>query len=76
MLTLLRSLLNVINTLNSERQLVTEALHNPDLSFTIPTAGTTTGNFRKKIRFIHSTGLSLFHLDVVTMMLKSKSSKI
>lgn len=42
MLTLLRLLLNVINTLNSERQLVTAALPNPDFSFTILTAGTTT----------------------------------
>lgn len=68
MLTLLRTLFNVINTLNSERQLVTEALHNPD--FTVLTAGTT------GIRVVHSTGVGLFYLDVVTMTMKSKSSKI
>lgn len=66
MLTLLRSLFNVINTPNGERQLVTGALRNPDLSFTIPTAGTTTYK-------IYS--FNWFHLDAVTMMLKSKYSQ-
>lgn len=61
--------MNVINTLNSERQLVTEASRNPQSLFYNP------NSWRNNRKLIHSTGRSLFHLDVVTMVLKSKLKK-
>lgn len=68
-LTWLRSLFNVINTLNGERQHETEASRSLHLSSTNPNSWNNNRKLKKKKKEI------TFHLDAISTMLKSFKSE-